>query len=137
MIGTDLFALTVHVIGFTFWVGGLFVLSLFMSAAGEEPMARRIGAIARRVAVVTDAAAGLTIAAGIGLLSTRAWVLAQPWMHIKLTFLVGLLAVHGIVRVRAKKLANGGPPPSAAASIAVAALAIAIIAVVLLKPMAR
>jgi putative membrane protein len=137
MIGTDLLALTIHVIGFSFWVGGLFVVSLFMSAAGDEPTARRLGAITRRVAIVTDVAAGITIAAGISLLSTRSWVLTQPWMHIKLTFLVGLLAVHGIVRVRAKKLANGGPAPSPAASIAIAALAIAIIAVVLLKPMAH
>jgi uncharacterized membrane protein len=137
MDGSSL-ALLVHIIGFTFWVGGLFAVALFLSAAGDEPGARaKIGAIARKVATGTDAAAGLAIVGGIGVLAQRAYDLHQPWMHMKLTFVVGLIAVHGIVRVRAKKLANGGPAPKMTAAIAVAALAVAIIAVVILKPMAR
>ena len=136
MDGTTLLALTVHAIGFTFWVGGLFAVSLFLSAAGDEPVARaRMGAVARRVAIATDAAALVAIVGGISLLTMRSWDLREPWMHMKLTFVFGLLAVHGIVRVRARKLANGGPTPSAIAPIAIAALAVAIIGVVILKPM--
>ena len=67
----------------------------------------------------------------------RSFDLQQPWMHIKLTFAVGLIAVHGIVRMRAKKLATGGPAPKMGAAVAVASLAVAIIVVVVLKPMAR
>jgi len=131
-------ALTVHVIGFTFWVGGLFMVALLLSAAGDEPAARaRIGAIARRIAIAADAAAGLALVGGISLLVLRSWDLREPWMHIKLTFVVGLLAVHGIIRVRAKKLANGGPTPTASAAIAVLTLAVAIIAVIVFKPLAR
>ncbi len=138
MVESALLVTTVHVVGFTFWVGGLFVLALVMSAAGDDPATRaQVGAILRRVALATDVAAGLAIAGGVSLLTMRTWDLLQPWMHIKLTFVVGLIAIHGIVRVRAKKLANGGPAPSSLAAVSVAALAIAIIAVIVLKPMAR
>ena len=60
-------------------------------------------------------------------------------MHIKLTFVVGLLAVHGIVRMRAKRLSMGtaGKPMGMGGAIGVALLAVGIIAVVVLKPMAR
>jgi uncharacterized membrane protein len=138
MDGTARLALLVHVIGFTFWVGGLFAVALFLNAAGDDGATRaRIGAIARRIAVAADAGAGLAIVGGVSLLLMRSWDLREPWMHMKLTFVVGLLAVHGIVRVRAKKVANGGPAPSPRAAVAVAALAVAIIAVIVLKPLAR
>jgi uncharacterized membrane protein len=134
---SGLLALTVHAIGFTFWVGGLFAVALVMSAAGAAEGRARIGAIARRVMIATDAAAGITIAGGLVVLMNRSWDLHQPWMHIKLTFAVGLIALHGIVRVRAKRLANGGAAPGLGAPLAVALLAIGIIAMVMLKPMAR
>ena len=97
----------------------------------------RIGAIARRVAIATDAGAGLAIVGGVTLLLLLPWDLREPWMHMKLTFVFGLLVVHGIVRVRAKKLANGGPAPTPRAAVAIAALAIAIVTVIILKPLAR
>jgi protoporphyrinogen IX oxidase len=137
MDGTAL-ALVVHVVGFTIWVGGLFAVALFLSAAGDDPATRaRIGAIARRVARATDAGAGLAIVGGVSLLLMHSWDLREPWMHLKLTFVVGLLAVHGIVRVRAKKLANGGPAPTSIAAVAVAALAVAIVVAIIVKPFAR
>jgi len=138
MDGTARVALLVHVIGFSFWVGGLFAVALFLTAAGDDAATRaRIGAIARRVAIATDAGAGLAIVGGVTLLLLRPWDLREPWMHMKLTFVFGLLVVHGIVRVRAKKLANGGPAPTPRAAVAIAALAIAIVTVIILKPLAR
>jgi uncharacterized membrane protein len=131
-------ALVVHVIGFTFWVGSLFTVALMMASAGEDAGRRTtIGALARRLAMTADIGAALAIVGGLSLLASRTWDLHQPWMHIKLTFAVGLIAVHGIVRARAKRLAGGAPPPKAGAAIAVALLAAAIVAVVVLKPMAR
>jgi uncharacterized membrane protein len=138
MDGNFLLALTVHILGFTFWVGGLFTLATLMSAAGDEPTLRaKVGAIARRVARGTDAAAGVAIVGGVVLLTMNTRDLREPWMHMKLTFVFGLLAVHGIVRVRAKKLADGGPAPRPMATLAVVALAVAIIALVVFKPMNR
>jgi putative membrane protein len=136
MDGTVLLVFAVHILGFTFWVGGLFTLALLMSAAGDEPTLRaKVGAVVRRVAIATDAAAGVAMVGGITLLVMRSWDLRQPWMHMKLTFVVGLLAVHGIARVRAKKLAGGGPTPKPIAAFAVLALAIAIVALAVFKPM--
>jgi putative membrane protein len=138
MDGTALVVLAVHILGFTFWIGGLFTVALLMSAAGDEPTVRaKVGAIARRVAIATDAAAGIAMVGGITLLVMRSWDLHQPWMHMKLTFVVGLLAVHGIVRVRAKKLAGGGPTPKPIAAFAVVALALAIVVLAVFKPMAH
>jgi protoporphyrinogen IX oxidase len=138
MDGSFPIALTVHIVGVIFWVGGLFALALVMSAAGDEPATRaRIGAIARRAARFTDAAAALAVVSGVTLLVELPSLLRQPWMHIKLTFAVGLLALTGIVRVRAKKLANGGPAPRAMAPIAIALLATAIVAMVIFRPMSR
>ena len=133
-----LLALVVHAIGFTFWVGSLFTVTLLMATAGNDPATRKqIGTLARRLAMTSDIAAALAIVGGLSLLLSRPWDLHQPWMHIKLTFAVGLLAIHGIVRVRAKKLAGGGDPPKPIAAIGIALLAIGIITVVILKPMAR
>lgn len=134
----SLLALTVHVVGFTFWVGGLFTVALLLAQAGNDAATRgKIGAVARRLAIVADAGAGLAIVGGVSLLAMRTWDLREPWMHIKLTFVIGLLAVHGVTRVRAKKLANGGQAPTANAAVAVLAFAVAIIAVIVFKPMAR
>ena len=127
-----------HLIGVAFWVGGLFAIAMLLAASGDEGTTRaRLGAIARRVAIAVDAAAGIAIAGGLALLASRSWDLRQPWMHMKLTFVLGLLAVHGIVRMRAKRLANGGTAPGLAAPMAIAILAVAIIALVVLRPFAR
>jgi uncharacterized membrane protein len=95
------------------------------------------GVVVGCFAPAPDAAAGAAIVGGVALLVMRSWDLRQPWMHMKLTFVVGLLAVHGIVRVRAKKLANGGPAPSAKAPVAIVVLTIAIVALVVFKPLAH
>lgn len=128
-------ALTVHLIGIAFWVGGLFTVALLLASSGDDPATRaQVGAIARRVAIGVDAAAGIAIVGGIMLLVSRSWDLHQPWMHMKLTFVLGLLAVHGIVRVRAKRLAGGSKAPGLAAPIGIAVLAVAIIALVVFRP---
>jgi uncharacterized membrane protein len=138
MLESGTLALLVHILGFTFWVGSLLTVSLLLSAAGEDAATRaKVGALARRVAVVADIAAAVAIVGGLSLLFTRSWDLRQPWMHVKLTLAVGLVAVHGIVRVRAKRLAGGGAPPGLGAAIAIVVFAVGIITVVVLKVPAR
>jgi uncharacterized membrane protein len=134
MDGSGLGPLAVHLIGVVFWIGGLFTLALTMAASGDDAALRtKIGGILRRVAIATDAAAGVAIVGGLAVLMVRSWDLRQPWMHMKLTFVVGLLAVHGILRVRAKKMAGGGPAPKPTLAIGVAVLAIAIVSLAVLK----
>ncbi len=48
------------------------------------------------------------ILAGIGLISTNSsYYLHAPWLHIKLTFVVLLIGLHGIVAVRTKRFGAG------------------------------
>lgn len=57
---------------------------------------------------LADPGALLTILAGIGLISTNpSYFLHAPWLHIKLTFVLLLIGLHGIVAVRTKKFTTG------------------------------
>lgn len=48
----------------------------------------------------------LVLAAGITMLCLSNW-LQQPWMHIKLTFVVGLIIYHFICQKKMKDMRNG------------------------------
>jgi len=49
----------------------------------------------------------LVLAAGITMLCLMPAWLQQPWMHIKLTFVVGLIIYHFICQNKMKQMANG------------------------------
>ena len=48
----------------------------------------------------------LVIAAGISMLCMANW-LTQPWMHVKLTFVLGLVIYHFICQHKMKQMRNG------------------------------
>ena len=57
---------------------------------------------------LADPGALLTILAGVSLISTNAsYYLHAPWLHIKLTFVLLLIGLHGLVAVRTKRFATG------------------------------
>jgi putative membrane protein len=57
---------------------------------------------------LADPGALLTILAGLGLISTNAsYYMHAPWLHIKLTFVLLLIGLHGILAVRTKKFSTG------------------------------
>ena len=57
---------------------------------------------------LADPGALLTILAGISLIMTNAhYYLHAPWLHIKLTFVLFLIAVHGRLAMRTKAFATG------------------------------
>ena len=75
-----------------------------------SPEAR--GALARLERIylrgLADPGALLTILAGISLIMTNAhYYLHAPWLHIKLTFVLFLIAVHGRLAMRTKAFATG------------------------------
>jgi len=49
----------------------------------------------------------LVIAAGVGMLCIIPGWLQQPWLHIKLMFVVGLVAYHFICQHKMKQMRNG------------------------------
>ncbi len=104
--------LVVHVLGFMFWVSGLLVTSMALTRHTQEESAEAQKALARLERIylrgLADPGALLAILAGIGLISTNsAYFLHAPWLHIKLTFVVLLIGLHGLVAVRTKRYGTG------------------------------
>jgi protoporphyrinogen IX oxidase len=101
-----------HVFGLVFWVGGLLVTSMALTRHTQEASAEARDALARLERIylrgLADPGALLTILAGIGLILTNpTYFLHAPWLHIKLTFVLLLIGLHGMVAMRTKKFATG------------------------------
>jgi putative membrane protein len=104
--------LVVHLFGILFWTSGVLVTSMSLTRHTQEtsPEARQALARLERIFLrgLADPGALLAILAGIGLISTNsAFYLSAPWLHIKLTFVVMLIALHGYVAVRTKRFSTG------------------------------
>src|SRR5438067_661310 len=133
-------ALTIHVVGFVFWIAGLFAIAVALVERDAQPddgTKTRFGAFARKLGLTADLGATVAIAGGIWLiLIAPSYYLHQPWMHIKLTIVVvGLLGLHGFLRARAKRAAQAQAGAFPKAVMALTALVtIAIIALAVLKP---
>src|SRR5580700_8004099 len=104
--------LVAHVLGLVFWVSGLLVTSMALTRHTQETSAEARQALARLERIflrgLADPGALLTILAGASLVSTNAhFYLHAPWLHIKLTFVLLLIGLHGMVAVRTKAFARG------------------------------
>ena len=104
--------LVVHVLGLVFWVGGLLVTSMALTRHTQEASAEVRQALARLERIylrgLADPGALLTMLAGASLISTNShYYLHAPWLHIKLTFVLLLIVLHGIVAMRTKAFATG------------------------------
>jgi protoporphyrinogen IX oxidase len=104
--------LVVHVLGLVFWVSGLLVTSMALTRQTQEAAAEARQALVRLERIylrgLADPGALLTILAGAGLILTNSsYYLHAPWVHIKLTFVLFLIGLHGIVAVRTKAFATG------------------------------
>ena len=104
--------LVVHIFGIVFWVSGLLVTSMALTRHTQEssPEARQALARLERIYLrgLADPGALLVILAGISLIMTKpSYYLHAPWLHIKLTFVLLLIGLHGMIAVRAKRFASG------------------------------
>ena len=104
--------LVAHVFGLVFWVSGLLVTSMALTRHTQEssPEARQALARLERIFLrgLADPGALLTILAGISLIMTNSsYFLHAPWLHVKLTFVVLLIGLHGFVAVRTKRFGTG------------------------------
>jgi protoporphyrinogen IX oxidase len=101
-----------HILGFVLWVGGLLVTSMALTRHTQETESAAQKALARLERIfmrgLADPGALLTIVAGVSLISTNAhYFLHAPWLHIKLTFVLFLIGLHGLVAMRTKRFATG------------------------------
>jgi putative membrane protein len=104
--------LVAHIFGFVFWVSGLLVTSMALTRHTQEASAEARQAFARLERIflrgLADPGALLTILAGAGLISTNPhYYLHAPWLHIKLTFVLLLIGLHGMVAMRTKAFSTG------------------------------
>jgi len=129
-----------HTLGFAFWVGGLAAVARMLSGTDAAEHQREQTVRARKsVAMVADIACTLTLVAGILLIiATRhmgdAWPMKQGWLHAKLLAVFGVLGLHGVLRVKIKRLAGGNGTAPAWAFPAVLALAFAIVFLAVKRP---
>jgi len=101
-----------HIFGLVFWISGLLVTSMALTRHTQETSADARQALSRLERIylrgLADPGALLTILAGLILIMTNAsYYMHAPWLHIKLTFVLLLIGLHGIVAVRTKKFSTG------------------------------
>jgi putative membrane protein len=130
-----------HVAAAMGWIGGMLVSSLFISmlvSSSRPPAARKpwmIGIVRSWEQKVTTPAMLLVWAFGMTMAVEAGWF-SSRWLMIKLVFVFGLSALHGVqsgVLRRVAQAPNRPPPVSlrySAPAILVAIAAIAVLAVV-------
>ncbi|MEM9488405.1 MAG: CopD family protein [Myxococcota bacterium] len=101
-----------HAVGFLLWTGGLLAcIQLLIAHAGAGSEGRgHLVVTARKTAMIMDMGALLAMVAGfyLALATTPNQFTNGGWLHIKLTVVVlGLLGLHGFVRVKIRKYRNG------------------------------
>jgi putative membrane protein len=99
------------------WFAGLFYivrLFIYHTEAQEKPepektiLSKQFEIMERRLwNVITIPSMLLTVAAGITMLCLFPAWLQQPWMHIKLTFVAGLIVYHFICQNKIKQMRSG------------------------------
>jgi putative membrane protein len=104
--------LVAHIFGLVFWISGLLVTSMALTRHTQEtsPEVRQALSRLERIYLrgLADPGALLTILAGLSLIMTNAsYYMHAPWLHIKLTFVLLLIGLHGMVAVRTKKFSTG------------------------------
>jgi putative membrane protein len=105
MTRLDQILLALHVFGVVGWAGGQIAVGSLLTAFDAETDSGARGRLVvqvRRRAISMDMGATLALACGLYWL-VKFKVYTQPWMHIKLTLVVGLLALHGMLRAGVKK----------------------------------
>ncbi|HRC56121.1 MAG TPA: CopD family protein [Kofleriaceae bacterium] len=113
---TMLWFRVLHVVGFVLWIAGLWAAIWLLKVHTQVDASSRPALVAaeRKVGASMDAGATFAIIAGFVM------AFAGPinafktggWLHIKLTLIVvGLLSIHGLVRVKMRKVRNGDLQP--------------------------
>ena len=112
-----LYVQAVHIIFVVSWMAGLFYsvrLFIYHTEANDKPeherliLQREYEKIEHKLwHIITTPAMVLTVAAGITMIVLRPGLLKMPWLHVKLAFVIGLLAYHFICQRIMNQLKNG------------------------------
>jgi protoporphyrinogen IX oxidase len=111
------YILSIHIIFVVCWFAGLFYmvrLFIYHTEAQEKPepdrtiLSNQFEIMERKLwYIITVPSMFLVLAAGITMLILVPSWLQQPWMQVKLCFVVALLAYHFICQSKMKQMAKG------------------------------
>jgi len=101
--------LAAHVVANLVWVGAILAASLLLAGSPFMADPSEPGALARRVYTrLATPAFFLSFAAGVGRIALFPAAYAHlPWMHVKLTLALAVIALHHVIGARAKRVARG------------------------------
>jgi len=127
-----------HFLGITFWIGS--AVAVAIAAAAPTPWESGIAQTLRKVTVrVTTPAMLVAFAGGLGMLIPNfADVYAkQGWMHSKLTLLLILAGVTGVLSGKLRRWADGeeiAPKTFSRLAVAISVLSILIVTFAVFRP---
>ena len=111
------YVLSVHIIFVVSWMAGLFYsvrLFIYHTEANDRPELEKVilqkeyAIITRKLwNIIATPAMVLSLAAGITMLCLQPAWLKMPWMHVKLTFVLGLVIYHFMCQRIMNQLRNG------------------------------
>ena len=111
------YILAIHIIFVVCWMAGLFYivrLFIYHTEAQDKPepdrtiLSKQFEIMERRLwNVITIPSMYIVVAAGITMLFLAPGWLQQPWLHIKLTFVILLIIYHFICQHKIKQMRNG------------------------------
>lgn len=131
---------TIHIVTVLAWIGGMLAVAVLLAAAsnalatGVAPALSQVRVWDRRV---TTPALLIALASGVTLAMLGRWFM-QPWLMIKLLLVLAMLALHGMLVGRLRRLALHSGPRLPAMSwqpaCGVLAASVFIVAAVVVKP---
>ena len=111
------YILAIHIIFIVCWFAGLFYivrLFIYHTEAQEKPepdrtvLSKQFEIMEHRLwYVITVPSMFLVVAAGLTMLCLMPVWLQQSWMHLKLTFVLGLIVYHFICQKKIKQMKKG------------------------------
>jgi putative membrane protein len=111
------YILSIHIIFVVCWMAGLFYivrLFIYHTEAQHKPepdrtiLSKQFEIMERKLwYIISVPSMVLVLAAGVIMLCLAPVWLRQPWMHIKLTFVAGLIVYHFICQNKMKQMAKG------------------------------
>ncbi|HYB60954.1 MAG TPA: CopD family protein [Methylomirabilota bacterium] len=93
--------LVVHFVGIVMWVGGLMIVTLVFAQHVTETSQEARASLAQLEGKLFKSMAGpgalLALLSGVGLITANAhYYLHAPWLHLKLSFVLILILLHGM-----------------------------------------
>lgn len=146
---TGLLVNWLHIVANVLWIGSICGVAVVLAgprpgsqgpAAASDPKVR--GELAHRLylALAAPAFAAAFLLGISRLVLDASYYLKQPWMHIKLTLAVIVIALHHVIGARAKKMAHGeaeSPGPALVLAVVLALAAAGAAYAVYLQPLQR